>query len=584
MKLEEKINLLPNKAGCYLYLNNLKQVIYVGKAKNLKKRVSSYFNRAHNIKTTRLVREIDDINYFVVNNEKESLILEENLIKKYRPKYNILLNDDKAYPYIVITNQKDPTYKYERKYNKKGLRNYGPLPLKSNARAILLTLQRLFPLKRCKGNLNKPCLYYHLNQCSGACFKQVDPSYYSNQIKQVDKFFKGDISQVKTSLINQMNKASELLQFEQAQKIKEQLASLEFITTAQNVEFNSDKNIDVINYYLDDNRICFVILFYRNGQLTFKDEYVQNYESQEVVELLNSFLQQIYDKNITPDILLIPNEIELLDIDQNILSFTSHSLNKQDQILINLAKQNAIELSNKAKLSNNVNLGSEDEILTTLQQISNIRSYPSYIEMFDISNIYNQFITGACVVYKNAKAIRSEFRKYNIDSTNSSDFDRMKFMIKKRFTKKLETNDTLPDLIIVDGSHIQIKACKQVLEQLNLDIDVIGLVKDDHHKTRALIDIFDQTVEIKQFKKLYNWLSGVQIRVDEYAKSGFRKKYHNQIQDQLLNIKGVGKKTSQELYKHFKTIDNIKNSDFDELNKIVKNKKITQLILDYLND
>ncbi|EOA07600.1 Excinuclease ABC, C subunit [Mycoplasma yeatsii 13926] len=584
MKLEQKINLLPNKAGCYLYLNNSKQVIYVGKAKNLKKRVSSYFNRAHNIKTTRLVREIDDINYFVVNNEKESLILEENLIKKYRPKYNILLNDDKAYPYIVITNQKDPTYKYERKYNKKALRNYGPLPLKSNARAILLTLQRLFPLKRCKGNLNKPCLYYHLNQCSGACFKQVDPSYYSNQIKQVDKFFKGDISQVKTNLINQMNKASELLQFEQAQKIKEQLASLEFITTAQNVEFNSDKNIDVVNYYLDDNRICFVILFYRNGQLTFKDEYVQNYESQEVVELLNSFLQQIYDKNITPDILLIPNEIELLDIDQNILNFTSHSLNKQDQILINLAKQNAIELSNKAKLSNNVNLGSEDEILTTLQQISNIRSYPNYIEMFDISNIYNQFITGACVVYKNAKAIRSEFRKYNIDSTNTSDYDRMKFMIKKRFTKKIETNDTLPDLIIVDGSSIQIKACKQVLEQLNLDIDVIGLVKDDHHKTRALIDIFDQTVEIKQFKKLYNWLSGVQIRVDEYAKSGFRKKYHNQIQDQLLNIKGVGKKTSQELYKHFKTIDNIKNSDFEELNKVVKNKKITQLILDYLND
>ncbi|MBY7704774.1 excinuclease ABC subunit C [Vibrio harveyi] len=504
MKLEQKINLLPNKPGCYLYLNNLKQVIYVGKAKNLKKRVSSYFNRAHNIKTTRLVREIDDINYFVVNNEKESLILEENLIKKYHPKYNILLNDDKAYPYIVITNQKDPTYKYERKYDKKALRNYGPLPLKSNARAILLTLQRLFPLKRCKGNLNKPCLYYHLNQCSGACFKQVDPSYYSNQIKQVDKFFKGDISQVKTNLISQMNKASELLQFEQAQKIKEQLASLEFITTAQNVEFNSDKNIDVINYYLDDNRICFVILFYRNGQLTFKDEYVQNYESQEVVELLNSFLQQIYNKNITPDILLIPSEIELLDIDQNILNFTSHSLNKQDQILINLAKQNAIELSNKAKISNNVNLGSEDEILTTLQQISNIRTYPNYIEMLDISNIYNQFITGACVVYKNAKAIRNEFRKYNIDSTYTSDFDRIKFMIKKRFTKKLETNDILPDLIIVDGSSAQITACKQVLDQLNLDIDVIGLVKDEHHKTRALIDIYNQTVDIKRFKKLYN--------------------------------------------------------------------------------
>ncbi|AGJ90628.1 excinuclease ABC subunit UvrC [Mycoplasma putrefaciens] len=583
MDLKEKVNLLPNKPGCYLYLNSLNQVIYVGKAKNLKKRVSSYFNRAHNIKTTRLVREISDLNYFVVNNEKESLILEENLIKKYHPKYNILLNDDKAYPYIVITNQKDPSYKYLRKYDKKALRNYGPLPQKSNARAILLTLQRLFPLKRCNNKDHKPCLYYHLNQCSGACFKDVDFSYYEQQIKQIDKFFKGDISQVKTSLINQMNKASEMLQFEQAQRIKEQLQSLEFITTKQNVEFQSDKNIDIINYQISENKIVFVILFYRAGQLTFKDEYVQDYDQQDLVELLNSFLQQIYAKNINPDVLLVPNDIELLELDENILKFSSHALNKQENLLVNLAKNNAKELILKATISKNVNLGDEQEILNLLHQISNIKRYPGYIEMFDISNIYNQFITGACVVYKNAKPIRNEFRKYNIDASYTSDFDRLKFMINKRFAKKIQADEQLPDLIIVDGAKIQITAAREILSQLNLETDVIGLVKDQHHKTDKLIDVYDQTIEIKQFKKLYNWLSNIQLRVDEYAKSGFRKKYHNQIQDQLLTIKGIGKKTSQELYKHFKTIDNIKNADFDSLNKVIKNKKSANLVYKHFN-
>ncbi|WFQ93676.1 excinuclease ABC subunit C [Mycoplasma feriruminatoris] len=583
MSLKQQVDLLTNKPGCYLFLNKEKQVIYVGKAKNLKKRVSTYFNKAYNIKTTRLIREIADLKYFIVDNEKESLLLEKNLIKKYHPKYNVLLNDDKTYPYIIITNQKDPMYKYVRKYDKKALKNYGPLPIGSNARNILLTLQRLFPLRMCKGDLKKPCLYYHLNQCSGACFKEVDPSYYENQIKQVDKFFKGDINQVKQTLINQMQKASDNLQFEQAKRIKDQITSLDFITAKQNVDIVTNKNIDVVNYEINQDKICFVMLFYRLGQLTYKDEYIQDYEGQNLSELFNSYLQQIYQKNIYPDVLLIPNEIELLDLDENLLEFSSYSLDKQNDVFVKLAKQNAIDSLNKSIISNNINSGDEIEILNQLQQISNASKYLKRIEMFDISNIYNQFITGACIVYINGKPIRNEFRKYNIDSSYTSDFSRMKFMLEKRFLKKINQKEELPDLIIVDGGIIQIHAAKEVLNKLNLNIDVIGLSKDDHHKTRYLIDVFEQTIDIKNFKKLFNFLTSLQIRVDEYAKSGFRKKYHNQLNDQVLLIKGVSKKTNLKLYKHFKTIDNIKKADFEELNKVINNKKITNLIISNLN-
>ncbi|CDZ18103.1 excinuclease ABC subunit C [Mycoplasma capricolum subsp. capripneumoniae] len=579
MSLKEQVDLLTNKPGCYLFLNKDNEVIYVGKAKNLKKRVSTYFNKAYNIKTTRLIREITHLKYFIVDNEKESLLLEKNLIKKYRPKYNVLLNDDKAYPYIIITNQKDPMYKYVRKYEKKALKNYGPLPIGSNARSILLTLQRLFPLRMCKGDLKKPCLYYHLNQCSGACFKTVDSSYYEYQIKQVDKFFKGEINQVKQTLVKQMQKASDNLQFEQAKRIKDQITSLDFITAKQNVDIVTNKNIDVVNYEINEEKICFVMLFYRLGQLTYKDEYIQNYEGQDLDELLNSYLQQIYQKNLYPDVLLIPNEIDLLDLDENLLEFSSYSFNNQDDIFIKLAKQNAVDSLNKSIISNNVNSGDELEILDQLQQISNISKYPKRIEIFDISNIYNQFITGACIVYINAKPVRNEFRKYNIDSQYTSDYARMKFMLEKRFLKRIKEKEQLPDLIIVDGGIIQIHAAKEVLNKLNLKINVIGLSKDNNHKTRYLIDIFEQTIDIKNFKKLYNFLTSLQIRVDEYAKSGFRKKYHNQLNDQILLIKGVGKKTNLKLYKHFKTIDIIKNASFDELNKIINNKKITNLII-----
>lgn len=586
MDLKSKVSHLPNKPGCYLYLNKDKHVIYVGKAKNLKKRVSSYFDRVQNLKTTRLVREIADLEYFVVSNEKESLLLEENLIKKYRPKYNVLLNDDKAYPYIIITNEKDPTYKYVRKLDKKALRSFGPLPIGSNARETLITLQRLFPLRRCKGNLGKPCLHYFIGQCSGACFKEVDKTYYQEQIKRVDNFFKGNINEVKNILTNQMLKASENLQFEEAQRIKEQIISLDFTTAKQNVEFKSQTDVDVISYFIEDDKISIVTLFYRAGKLLFKDEHIQLYFEQDITDLLNSFMTQIYNKNILPNKIIVDKEIELFELNDKYKNITTHPIKDEEQIIYNIALQNAQETISKSKISTTTNIGNENELIIELQKVAKLNKEPYRLEMFDVSNIGNEFIIGSCVVYINGKPVRNEFRKYNIESKFASDYDRMKEMLYRRFQKALLEQRMLPDLIVMDGGIIQVHAAKEIMRLLGLnEIQIIGLVKDEHHNTSFLIDTNEENVKIKNHPKLFNWLSSIQIRVDEYAKSGFRKKQNNSfLKIELEQIDGLGKKRIQDLFKNYNTISEIKQANEADLFKILKNKKALDNLIAYLKN
>ncbi|PPE04877.1 excinuclease ABC subunit C [Entomoplasma ellychniae] len=586
MNIKSIISTLPNQPGCYLYYNEHNNVIYVGKAKNLKKRVSSYFDRVHNLKTTKLVREIVDIKYFVVSNEKESLVLEENLIKKYRPKYNVLLNDDKSYPYITITNEKDPMYKYIRKVDKKALRSFGPLPIGSKAKDSLITLQRLFPLRRCKGNLGKPCFHYFLNQCSGACYKEVDELFYKEQIKKVDMFFKGNIGEVKNNLTAFMNKASENLQFEEAQRIKEQIATLSFMTTKQNVEFQNDLNIDAISFLIDDEKIAISTLFYRSGQLILKDEHIQTYLEQDVNDLMQHFLNQIYKKNIIPDKLILSNEIQLINLSDDFKKIATHPITKDELKMFDISFENAKDIIRRSQISKTINIGNEQEILLQLANVSNTEKELRRIEMFDISNIANEFITGSCVVYINGHPVRNEFRKYNIDAKFTSDYDRLKHMLYRRFQKALLEKRDLPDLIIMDGGIIQIHAAKDILKTLGLEfISVIGLVKNEKHRTEKLIDVNEQEKEIKVNLKLFNWLSAMQIRVDEYAKSGYRKKQAvSLLKNDLMNIEGLGEKRIQILFKKYNTINEIKQTKDEELINLLKNKKAFINLKKYLDD
>jgi excinuclease ABC subunit C len=396
--LEEKVKNLPHQPGCYLYKNSQGKVIYVGKAIDLRKRVSSYFNKVHNYKTTKLVSEIDDLDFFVVTNETESFLLEENLIKKYRPRFNILLNDDKAYPYIIITNEHDPQYRYVRKYDKKALRSYGPLPQGSNAKNILKILERLYPLRRCKGNLGKPCLYYLIGQCSGACFKEVNFQYYQEQIKKVDRFFNGNLNDVKEELFSRMENASQNLQFEEAQRLKELYLSLDYAIMKQDVKIDDHKNRDVMTFQIVKDRIAFVTLFYRQGQLLFKDNLVTDYFGQVPGDLFSNYLDQIYSKNMLPDQLIIPNEIDLYELNENLKNKATHPINKLEKSLFVLATRNADEALKQDQLKSQTVNNNEHDILLQLQILLGLKEYPYRIEMFDISNLGHEFVTGSTVV------------------------------------------------------------------------------------------------------------------------------------------------------------------------------------------
>jgi len=582
--LEEKVKNLPHKPGCYLYKNKQGKIIYVGKAVDLKKRVSSYFNKIHNYKTTKLISEVEDLDYFVVNNEAESFLLEQNLIKKYRPRFNVLLNDDKAYPYIVITKEKDPQYRYVRKYDKKALRNYGPFPQGANARNILKILERLYPLRRCKGNLGKPCIYYYLNQCSGACFQDVDPKYYQDQIKHVDKFFRGSLSDVKNELMKKMENASSNLQFEEAQRLKELYFSLDYAISKQDVTIDDNKNRDTATFKLLKDRIVFTILFYRHGQLLFKDSLVTDYFGQDVGDLFISYLTQIYEKNILPNQLIIPSEIDLYHLPEQFKKVATHPINKLEKSLFKLANENAIEALDQDQIKTQVVKNNEHDILLQLQELLGLKTYPYHIEMFDISNIGSEFVTGSVVVWKGGKPVKNDFRKYNIEIEENDDASRLKIMLYRRYQKALLLKRELPDLIIMDGAIIQVRAAKSILADLELDhIPVIGLVKNDKHNTEKILDLNEHEIKLNKKTPLYNFLANIQIRVDSYAKSGFRQKQTTSfLTNELLSVKGLGKKKIQELNKKFETRKDLENASFAELNEIIKNEKTTKNLMLYL--
>ncbi|ATZ17486.1 excinuclease ABC subunit C [Williamsoniiplasma luminosum] len=585
IELQTKIQNLPEKSGCYIYLNKNGEVIYVGKAKNLKKRVTSYFNRVHNIKTTRLVRNIVDLNYFVVNNEKEALLLEENLIKKHHPKYNILLNDDKAYPYIVVTNENDPQYKYVRKFDKKYLKSYGPLPQGTSARKILGLLEQTYPLRRCKGNLGQPCFYYSIGQCSGACFKKVDHKYYQDQIQKISRFFAGNIASLGKDLVLKMHLAADNLQFEHAQRIKDLIKSFSFVVESNNVELNDHKNRDVLAFEFNHDQIAITMLFYRGGKLLNKDQIIADYNEQDLDEILDFYLAQIYKKNMIPDELILPKELNLNDLPIQIKTIATHPINKIEKNLMSIAIQNTQEFMRVTNLNQRTAINREAQILDELSVLLDVREYLHHIEMFDISNIGDEFVTGGVVVYKNGKPDRNSFRKYNIEISERDDLHRLQYLLSRRYQKMLDEKTPLPNLIIIDGGLVHVQFAKQVLNALKLaKIPVIGLSKDDHHKTNELIDVQENIIKLERKSQIYNFLSGMQIRVDAYAKAGFRKKQNNQLlTNSLLKVEGLGEKKIQSLFKIFPTIDQMKNCSFDQLNQVIKNKNTTKNLMHFLN-
>ncbi|QGS51680.1 excinuclease ABC subunit UvrC [Spiroplasma tabanidicola] len=586
MSVENQLKTLPEKPGCYMYFNKDNKVIYVGKAKNLKKRVSSYFTKAHDVKTTKLVRDIVKLETIITLNEKESLLLEQNLIKKYKPRYNIVLNDDKNYPYIAITNEKDPEYIYVRNYNAKNKKSFGPFPDGSSARKILRTIERIYPLRRCKGNLGHPCTYYYIQQCSGACFKEVEQTYYENQIKKIENFFLGVSDDVQNILESKMLQAAKNLQFEEAQRIKEIIEHLKFTTEKQDVDLNDNINRDIFNYYEFENYICFTVLFYRSGKLSLKNNEVIKNEGQDINDLFKSYILQIYTKNLVPDFIGIPIEINVEDLklylEKNIINENDLNTNR----LLNLAKENAKEfLFQKLHYANNNNITKED-ILKQLQVLLKLDSFPYHIEMYDVANMLDEYVTGAMVVFKNGIVSKNDFRKYNIEINEKGDYHRIKEMIYRRYSKDADFPEKWADLLIMDGGIIQVHAAKEALKSLNINIPIMGLVKNDNHKTESILDLEERKIEIDKKSDLFKLLENFQLRVHNYAISGFRKRQQKGIlkEDYISKVKGLGDIKIKKLYENFKSISSMQTLSVDQLNEVIKNKKIAEILFEHLKN
>ena len=576
--IKEKLALLTKEPGCYLMLDKNNKVIYVGKAKNLKRRVSSYFNREHTGKTKALVSNIVNFEYIVTESEVESLLLEINLIKKYSPKYNIMLKDNKSYPYIEITNDKYPRLIISRPRkikNHKG-RLFGPYPNSNAARKTVELLNRIYPFRKCHTMEKKVCLYYQIGQCLGYCENKVSKEKINEMISEVTSFLKGNYLTVRKKIENLMKEASDKLNFEAAIEYKEMLEYIDKVLEKQKISLNDNINRDVINYYVKNDYISFQVLHLIDGRINMREKEVFALVD-DVKETLSSFVISFYDKNSVPKEVLVGE-----DFDTTLLS---NALNTKFIIpekgikkkLVLMAEENAkIVLDEKFELikRDEKRTFNANEELGKLLNIDNL----SRIEIFDNAHLFGTFSVSGMVVFKNGKPDKKEYRKYKIVSEVKDDYHMMKEVIYRRYFKVLHEKLEKPDLIIVDGGIVQINAAKEIINSLYLDIPIVGLKKNDKHKTTALM-YNDKEYLIDNTSDLFHYLTRMQDEVHRFTIN-----YHKEIRSRgslssiLDNVPKIGEKRKKELLKKYKTITALKKLTKEELEEILPSDAASNLI------
>jgi len=511
---------IPNQPGCYLFKDKKETIIYIGKAQNLKKRISSHFLNSQN---NYFHQQIHSFHTILTNNVKEALILEQNLIKKHQPRFNVLLKDSHYYPYLEITGGENPRYQIVRKINQiKKSEYFGPFPDGSKAREILQILERLLPLAKCKGNLGKPCFYYTINQCSGHCFKKVDENYYENIKKEVRKFFNGQTREIKRKVKNSIQKNINNLAFEIAQKEKKILDNIDFFASKQNAEFTDQQNCDFLGIYCQDNIISFCLLIYRYGKLIRSDEATFSiWTNQE--EICETYLYQFYQNNLIPEILYISEPIAGTELLKESLGFELKIPQRgRKKKILNLAQQNAQQIW----LKNYWNEFQQVNKNQILKEISDFLSIPTpyYFECLDISNLYTQDIVAGFLVFINGekKLVRSKLYKLN-NIEQESDIARVKKACLIHYQKY--SLKSMPNLIIVDGGKEQVKAVQKALKELGLSTNTIGLVKNENHRTEKIITDTLKELEFGKQEKIKNFFANCQEEVHRYA-INFHRKIH----------------------------------------------------------
>ncbi|MBE7014946.1 MAG: excinuclease ABC subunit UvrC [Ruminococcaceae bacterium] len=602
--IKEKLKMLPDKPGVYIMKDELNNIIYVGKAKILKNRVRSYFVKSanHNNKVLKMIDCIYDLNWIVTDSEIEALILECNLIKRHRPKYNILLKDDKTFPYIKITTSEDyPRIMMTRKVDNKKDKFFGPYVSSYSVKEVIDLLRKTYGIRSCNLDLKKEykgreCLNYHINQCSCPCMKYISKEDYNNNIKEIIRFLNGKEDGILKKLKADMEKASSELKFELAGELRDRINHINQISEKQKISAPKNSDIDVLGIYDDEEKTCVTVMFIRNGKmLGSKNMFFKSGEEKE--EVLKEFIKQFYDASFyIPKEIIIPFTFSDMELIGEFLS-----AKKGSNVILNYAKlgkkkQLSLLALNNAKEGLKQKKGNKFESgLYELKELLNLEKIPERIEVYDISNTGGKDIVGFMTVFENGKPNPKEYRKFKIKyHTEQDDYGAMYEVIYRRLIHyledrlKLENGEdreklkfiNLPDLIFVDGGMNHVKVGKNAVKMAELSIDVFGLVKDNKHKTR---DITDDCKEYECYlkKNAFNLVSKMQDETHNQAvKFHHHLRTNNLIRSDLLNIDGIGDKTRQKLFSYFETIDNIKNASKEELNKVV-NKTLAEKIYNY---
>ncbi|MYL53286.1 excinuclease ABC subunit UvrC [Pontibacillus yanchengensis] len=585
--IKEKLAVLPDQPGCYLYKDKHGTVIYVGKSKVLKNRVRSYFTGANDAKTQRLVQEIMDFEYIVTTSELEALILEMNLIKKYDPKYNVLLKDDKTYPYLKITSEKHPKLIVTRNIKKDKGKYFGPYPNVIAARETKRLLDRLYPLRKCNTMPDRVCLYYHMNQCLGPCEFTVTQEQNQNIVNEITKFLNGGHKEIKEELKTKMYQASEGMDFERAKELRDQMQHIDSVMEQQKMTLNDQVNRDVFGYSYNKGWMCVQVFFVRQGKLIERDVSIFPFFD-DAEETFLSFIGRFYlhKNHPKPKQVLVPvgadKEMlkELLEVDVHI------PMRGRKKELVELAQKNAqIALDEKFSLIEQ----NEERTIKAVEDLGeklHIET-PHRIEAFDNSNIQGADPVSAMVVFTDGKPDKKEYRKYKIrDVQGPDDYDTMREVIRRRYKRVVKEGLPLPDLILVDGGKGQMTAAQEVLEnELGLDIPLCGLAKDDKHRTSELLYGDPPTmVDMDRQSQEFYLIQRIQDEVHRFAISFHRQlRGKGAIQSELDEIPGVGEKRRRLLLKHFKSIEGIKNAEIADFTKLGVPTNVAQGILDYLN-
>ncbi len=606
--IQEELKKIPDNPGVYMMKNTFNEVIYVGKAKNLKKRVRQYFqSKNHSTKIQNMIRNINEFEYIMTDNEVEALILEANLIKKYMPKYNTLLRDDKQYPYIKIsTNEKYPRIIKVREVKKDGGKYYGPYISNYAVNEIIHIVNNLFSLRKCSLRLDgtkksqRPCLNYHINKCSAPCMGGVDKAEYKKEVDKVIDFLNGGGEDIVALLKENMVEASKKLDFELAAKYRDQIRSIEIIHEKQKIDAAATTtDQDVIGTAIGIEEACVQVFFIRNGKIIGREHYLlTNIENETREEIVTSFITQFYTGTVyIPKEILIECEIEDRELFENLLSekrgnkVTIKTPVKGDKnMLVKMVKKNALEVLEKGSARIKKDMEESQVALNDLKDLLNLDDLPLRIEAFDISNIQGVESVGSMVVFERGMASKSNYRRFKIKTViGPDDYKSMEEVIERRLNRGLSSEDEngfnkMPDLMLIDGGKGQTGIAERVVENYGLNIPVCGMVKDDKHTTNGLL-YRGQEIPLKRTSEVYKLVWKIQEEAHRFAIS-----YHRNLRDKTIfkseldNIKGIGEKRKINLLRHFGSVEAIKTKTIEELAQApTMNIAIAEVVFKYFN-